>query len=391
MKVGIACKIVSMFLVKALPAKRGSRHLLVIKLDGIGDYILFRNMLIYIRNSKRFEKHKITFLGNSEWREIFDRFDKSAADNVIWIDKKKLKKNIYYRFSLLWRVRSLATSDVLNCVFSRSILLDDAFAFVATGATKIAMKGDNINRGENNKGIDGIIYSDIYETGGGGVFESVVNSQFVEYVLNIKNVSIAIGFNEASAIAKPIERYIVLFLGAGNPRRKWPIENFLKCAEYASDKFNLEPVLCGGPGDVEDARKFLDRYKGPAHNYTAKTTLTEYIQLVRHAKLTVSVDTGPLHIAAATGCPVIGLFSGKFYKRFAPYPKEIEPEFYPVYPDFVDELIATHDKILYDIFKMENEIIRFIPPDKVILQMKKIKTLKVDELSDRDGPMHAGN
>jgi ADP-heptose:LPS heptosyltransferase len=376
MKVEIACKIISMFLVKMIPSKKGGKHLLVIKLDGIGDYILFRNLLTYIRNSERFGKHKITLLGNAAWKQIFDQYDSAAVDNVIWSDNKKLKTNLFYRFSILWRVRSLAASEVLNCVYSRSIILDDSFAFVATGSKKIAMKGDNANRGENNWGIDRFIYTDIIEAGGGRIFESIANGQFIENVLNIKNIPIDIGLNEVGTSTKLIESYIVLFLGAGNPERKWPIEYFLKCSEYASVNYNLVPVLCGGPGDIEDARKFMEMYKGKAHNYTAKTSLTEYIALVRYAKLTISVDTGPLHIAAATGCPVIGLFSGQFYKRFAPYPKEIAPEIYPVYPDFVDELIAVNDEILYDFFKMENDKIKFISPDKVISTMKKILHLK---------------
>jgi ADP-heptose:LPS heptosyltransferase len=377
MKAGIFCKILLMFLIKIVPSKKGCQHLLIIKLDGIGDYVLFRNLLIHIRNGDRYRRYKITLLGNFDWKEIFDHYDSEAVNKAIWIEKKKLRRKLIYRFSMLWRVRFLATSDVLNCDFSRSILLDDPFAFVATGSTKIAMKGDNVNRGENNYGIDKWIYSEIFNTGEDRIFESIAHSKFIEHVLNTKIAASGIGFNKLLPIPVPTENYVVLFLGAGNPERKWPIEYFLKCAEYAWANYGLIPLLCGGSGDIADALKFKNMYSGKAYDYTGKTTLLEYIELVRCAKLTISVDTGPLHIAVAAGCPVIGLFSGIFYKRFAPYPKELAPDIYPIYPDFVDELINDNDEILYDYFAMKNNTIKLIPPEKVILTMNAIKKLKL--------------
>ena len=77
-------------------------------------------------------------------------------------------------------------------------------------------------------------------------------------------------------------------------------------------------------------------------------------------------------MGVAAGCPVIGLFSGKFYGRFAPYPKEITEQFYAVYPDFVDELIAKKDPVLYDTSVMKNDTMKMIRPEKLIQYIDRI-------------------
>ena len=76
---------------------------------------------------------------------------------------------------------------------------------------------------------------------------------------------------------------------------------------------------------------------------------------MRNAKLLLSVDTGSVHLAAAVGCPVAGIFNGSQYKRFAPYPKDIAPAFYAVYPDAVErelsdpELVRTKYEFVVDV------------------------------------------
>jgi hypothetical protein len=135
-----------LLIVKMLPASRGNKHLLIVKLDEIGDYMLFRNMFAYFRQSEKYKGYHITLVGNAAWKPIFDVYDATTVDDVIWLNKKPFNKDLRYRFNILRQVRSLKTSDVVNCIFSRSLILDDGFAFVATGKVKTAMKGNNANR-----------------------------------------------------------------------------------------------------------------------------------------------------------------------------------------------------------------------------------------------------
>jgi ADP-heptose:LPS heptosyltransferase len=361
--------------VKLLPSKKGQQHLLLIKTDEIGDYVLFHSYLKYFRQSN-YKGYKITLVGNKAWQQIFEAYDRTTVDDTIWLNKKDFKKSLGYRYSFLKQIRAQATSDVVNCIFSRNIDADDAIAWAANGAYKVAMKGDQTNRGQDAKDQDKSIYTEIIDAGDEKVFDAVRNRNFIETVLGISNIPVETKINVRPP-AEPLPfRYFILFLGAGNPERKWPLDSFLQVADYARDKYSLVPVICGGPDDAPEAERFVNQYEGEAHSYAGKTSLLQLIELLSGAQFLVCVDTGALHMAAAVKCPVVGLYSGKFYGRFAPYPKEITDQFYPVYPDFVDRLIAKKDPVLYNTFIMKNDTMKMIPPVKVVLYVDEIMKQK---------------
>jgi len=363
---GLVYRII-VLLVRLLPGGRLQQdHLLIIKTDEIGDYILFRNHLKHIRNSDKYRNHKITIVGNSAWQPVFNRYDAEFADDVIWINKKRFNRDLVYRFGVFRAVRQLATTEVLNCIFSRSFKLDDGFAFVATGKTKIAMKGNNANRPKFAPNIDAAIYTRIIEAGNERMFETVRNSNYISIVLGLKGLPIDCRFPFIGNYPVPNQNYFTIFVGAGNKEeRRWPIENFVKCVKYIVGKYGLFPIVCGGPGDEAYAAEFVNKYGGSVLNLAGKTTIPEFIDLSARARLLLSVDTGPVHMAAAAGGTVVALFSGVYYKRYAPYPKETSPTFYSVFADFVDKMIENDDERLYDPFKMENTNIRKIQPEKL--------------------------
>lgn len=354
-------------LVKILPATKGDKHLLIVKLDEIGDYMLFRKFLKYLRTSDQYRGYKITLLGNAAWKSIFDMYDSDTVDASIWITKKKLNSDLVYRFSVLRQVRNLKTSDVINGIFSRSFALDDGFSLVATGSTKIAMKGDNVNKGKYAINIDSVIYNTLLDSGDEKLFDSVRNANFVSQIIKVKSLPID-SMVDAKHIYPPIKTpYCVIFIGAGNPERKWPVDCFLESIEYAWSKYNLIPVICGGGQlDQKQADEIDQKFSGKAINLANKTTLPEFMDVLSNAKFMISVDTGPLHMGMAVGCNVIGLYSGKFYQRYSPYPNWGKNRLYPVYPDFVDKLIAEKNPVLFDPFVMKNDTIKQIPASKIL-------------------------
>ncbi len=60
--------------------------LLLIKLDSIGDYILFRNFLSFIRKNHKFSNHRITLIGNIIWKDLSETFDNESETSEKLID-----------------------------------------------------------------------------------------------------------------------------------------------------------------------------------------------------------------------------------------------------------------------------------------------------------------
>ena len=359
-------------LVKMTPGSAGDRHLLVIKPDEIGDYILIRNQFRFFARSERYQHHKKTLVGNKAWKSLYDVYDDGVFDEVLWLDKKLFKSDLKYRLRFLKQVRALQASDVVNCVYSRDMTVDEAIAFVSTGNNKVAMVSDKTNRKPGQKNMDRDIYTRIVDAGDEKMFDPERTRNFLSAVLGMPDLSFDTKLAVKKAGETPAGGYFTLFLGAGNPERKWPVAHFAELAAYTAATYGLYPVLCGGPSEEGDAAEFVKLYSGKLIDHTAKTTLPFMLQLLAGSRFLCCVDTGILHMAAAAGCPVVGLYSGKFYKRFAPYPASVATQFYPVYPDFVDAMIAANDPVLYDTDIMRNDTMKLIPAKKALPFVDKI-------------------
>lgn len=360
------------YLVKCIPAKPKNRRLLLVKTDEIGDYVLVRNFLGKFRESPLFKDHRITFIGNSIYRELFEAYDTGTVDEVIWLDKKRFRRDMAYRFVFLKKVRKAGFTDAINLVYSRTWRVDDLLIAVSTAARKIGMKTAHLPASKMERALTPKhIYDELPDTGEQSLFEAYKNARFIGQLVHstIEPVSIQMdAFVSSGAFALP-SPYFIIFPGSGNKERNWPIAYFCEVANFIVDSYGLQPVVCGSPGDKDEAAAFIRAFGRPVTDLTGKTSLPEFLSVLKTAKCLVSVDTGAVHMAAAVKCPVFGLFSGLYYGRFAPYPREIAADFTAIYPDEIDEQIRTGH--LPDINTIPIGLLRKIRPEKVIDSIRK--------------------
>ena len=101
---------------------------------------------------------------------------------------------------------------------------------------------------------------------------------------------------------------IVLLPGAGKTQKLWPIERFRELARRLGDR----AVAVWGPSEEELARSI-----GCA--VAPRTSLRELASILHDAQLVIGGDTGPLHLAAALGTRVVGLYGPTNPQRNGPY------------------------------------------------------------------------
>ena len=106
--------------------------------------------------------------------------------------------------------------------------------------------------------------------------------------------------------------------GAAWPNKRWPPERFGEVAVFLRDVRGLESIVLWGPGEGALARAVVQASAGAAHVAPA-TTISDLLALSRQAALMVSGDTGPTHIAAAAGTPVVALFGPTDPARNGPW------------------------------------------------------------------------
>lgn len=105
--------------------------------------------------------------------------------------------------------------------------------------------------------------------------------------------------------------YAVLHPMASAPSKTWPAERFLAIAGQLRERWELEPVFIAGPG--EDVSAFT------GFEVIAGAPLDRVKSLLRGASLFVGNDSGPAHMAAAFGLPLLVLFGSSDPEVWAPW------------------------------------------------------------------------
>ncbi len=105
-----------------------------------------------------------------------------------------------------------------------------------------------------------------------------------------------------------LDHRIVLLPGAGRMEKQWPLERFAKLARHLGS----DALVAWGPGEETMARSIGAEVAPP-------TNFRELASLLGSARLVIGADTGPLHLAAALGTPVIGLYGPTNPARNGPY------------------------------------------------------------------------
>jgi ADP-heptose:LPS heptosyltransferase len=150
----------------------------------------------------------------------------------------------------------------------------------------------------------------------------IVNYRNLVAPLGIRSTSMP-GLRAGSAEARPLQRpYAVFHLwpgGSNAAERSWPTDCWFALAQ-ALDRRGYGVVLTGGPGDVERTRAVVGAWKARAVDAQSVAGLKaeETIVWLRHARGAVSVNTGPMHVAAAVGTPTVALNGPTSSRRWGP-------------------------------------------------------------------------
>ncbi|HEX5398868.1 MAG TPA: lipopolysaccharide heptosyltransferase II [Verrucomicrobiae bacterium] len=92
------------------------------------------------------------------------------------------------------------------------------------------------------------------------------------------------------------------------PAKRWPIERFIAAAQEIQRQTNCLWLIFGGPGDRPIAERIeaaTQKSKLKIQNLAAKTSLRELMALLKLCRILLTNDSGPMHVAAALGTPVV--------------------------------------------------------------------------------------
>jgi heptosyltransferase-2 len=92
------------------------------------------------------------------------------------------------------------------------------------------------------------------------------------------------------------------------PAKRWPVDKFIAAAREIQHRTNCTWVTFGGQGDVAIANQIESAMASPPSavwNLAGKTSLRELMALLKVCRVLLTNDSGPMHVAAALGTPVV--------------------------------------------------------------------------------------
>jgi lipopolysaccharide heptosyltransferase II len=94
------------------------------------------------------------------------------------------------------------------------------------------------------------------------------------------------------------------------PAKRWPIERFIAAAREIQNRTNCLWLVFGGKNDKTTGAQIQSAIgnRQPAINLSGQTSLRELMALLRACRVLLTNDSGPMHVAAALGTPVVAPF-----------------------------------------------------------------------------------
>jgi lipopolysaccharide heptosyltransferase II len=272
------------------------RRILLVRTDRIGDVVLSLPMLPLLK--KQYPNAAITVMVRSYTRELVEHH--SCVDDVILWDERKDAAE----YVALLKERKF---DIAVLPYPRFNL-----------ALIVFRAGIPVRVGTGFRWYSFLFNKRIYE------HRKDARRHEVEYNLNLLTTlgitsdappqfEFTADSNAERTVATVlaadgVKRYAVLHAGSGGSARDWSIANFAQLGDVLQNELDLRVVLTGGPNETALVAALASQMKSVPLNYTGKFSLQELAALFRSAAVFVANSTGPLHIAAMVGTPVVAFY-----------------------------------------------------------------------------------
>lgn len=296
------------------------KKILIIKPSALGDIVLAMPAVCCL--AENFPDAQIHWFVRPEFAPLVEKH--KCINKIIIFDRRKLGKWWYKpsAFAELVRLIRQLREEKYDLVFD----LQGRFRSAIFGWFSGCKKRIGIAKTQE---LTGIFYTQKVE-------QTPSSVHLVDFFLDIvrsagaKKGKIEFGLKPQPAATADIQNilsennvqkdnYAVFVPGATVDVKKWPIDNFAALAEKIYKKYQYTIIGAGVNSETEIVEKLKKITGVPLLNLAGKTSILQLIALLAGAKIVVSNDTGPAHIAAALGVPMVLIFGHTNPLRVGPY------------------------------------------------------------------------
>lgn len=307
-------------------------RVLLVRLDNIGDFVLWLDAARAIAQHYRERGKHVTLLANAVWSQWATEFD--FFDEVVGVQEGRFRSDLRYRFRMGRVVRRLRAGTAVQPAATRVLALGDSLLRLSGATIRVGPEGSFDSSAQGDRAVGDRWYTTLLPVDAGIHNEMRRNAAFVraltgkEYKARVADLREQTDVRLASSLSAELEGrpYFVLFPGATFAGRLWPVERYVELANRLHKETGWIGVVSGGPGEAAQAARLCADVGFPILNWVGRTKLTQLAGVLAHAELLVANETSAVHIAAAVGVPSVCLLGGGHYGRFVPYDVEERDE-----------------------------------------------------------------
>jgi ADP-heptose:LPS heptosyltransferase len=293
-----------------------SRRLLVVRLDGLGDAILWLPSAQRLRAEYPAGDYELHLVANQAWADL--PAYSAIFDKVIPVDRHRFCVKFNYRWRTLMGLKKSGYSQVIHPVHSREFIRGDSISLHSRGQRTIGSRGDRSNHTRFTHWLSGRWYDELYDCGPDLGFELERNAEFLRKY-GLSDVAIIAPTLSLPQSEQEDRKYYLLVPGASHEGKRWPLARFARLAEQISAETGWDGVICGGPGEEKLGEDLLVTSSVPLDNKIGRTDMLQLIDLVGRAGLVVTNDTAAAHLSSALKTPSVCILGGWHYGRYHPY------------------------------------------------------------------------
>jgi heptosyltransferase-2 len=289
------------------------QNILLFKTGSIGDNVIVLPFIASIK--KQYSNIKITILTTSGKSPVSmeNLIDKDLIEDFIHygdatkIDLLNLLKDNNYDLVIDFTNPFSLVSTLRNMFFFRYIGIKKGIGWHISELTYFRKQQDKYNlvQNEMQKYLQ--------------YLKSITIQENVDFVLGIDKQDILKIDKLLQKNNLENNKIIAIVVGAKRNTNRWPIEYFDEVIKWLKNHTEYEPIIIGGKEDL----KLTKHLHSKVVNFAGILTPLESAELLKRCKLTISNDTGPMHLSYAVGTKVLAIFSARDFRRKWYPPKEL--------------------------------------------------------------------
>ena len=293
------------------------KNIMVVKLSAIGDVI--HALPVSYALKETFPEARVTWVVEPPAYELLT--DNPYIDEIILFEKKKFKSlgGFLTNFGPFKRRLQQNQYDAaldLQGLFKSAAIAYLSKAPVRLGTCNMRECSDKVSRPVIGPHAQGHIVERYLDA----ARELGCRVDKVVFPMNVtardEDLAARIMQQAGADIGNP---YVVLAVGANWPNKRWPTKYFAALSDWLYSQKLIPVVIGGGVLDASLAAEIEAAAEIPPVNLVGRTSLKQLAHIIRHARLTLGGDTGPVHLSAGIGTKTVMVMGPTDANRNGPY------------------------------------------------------------------------